>query len=284
MQHRKILPKNTKGRDFVIGDLHGRYDLLMRFMEHINFDRSADRMFSVGDLIDRGTQNLECLSLIYEDWFFSVKANHEDLMIQYFNDEPLGVWWSPNGGSWGTRYKLDASDEAIFVRDAVKKLDDLPVMLTVEKQDGTKFHIIHAELSSITPVTDEDLDDVEKFDKIAFAESSDGPFIIWGRYIFYQLHSRNLSEHVLDRFIEQAKLHKANAMFSDKLSHIYSGHTIVQQPVRFFGQTNLDTGAYRADRDEWAGLTVTEPLTDKFWKVNGLGTMEILPVVIEWNS
>ena len=36
--------KNLKGRDIIIGDLHGMYDLLMDEMENINFDRNADRL------------------------------------------------------------------------------------------------------------------------------------------------------------------------------------------------------------------------------------------------
>jgi serine/threonine protein phosphatase 1 len=43
----------TTGRDFVLGDLHGTTDLLRLLMEHVAFDPKKDRLFSVGDLIDR---------------------------------------------------------------------------------------------------------------------------------------------------------------------------------------------------------------------------------------
>jgi len=48
------LPTNQAGKDYVIGDLHGCYELLERLLDAVGFDKSKDRLFSVGDLIDRG--------------------------------------------------------------------------------------------------------------------------------------------------------------------------------------------------------------------------------------
>ncbi|WP_156411270.1 hypothetical protein [Alishewanella sp. WH16-1] len=49
--------KNTKGRDFFVGDVHGRNDLLSKCLTCVNFNKSTDRIFSVGDLSDRGKGN-----------------------------------------------------------------------------------------------------------------------------------------------------------------------------------------------------------------------------------
>jgi len=45
---------NKKGRDFVCGDIHGCFDQLEEKLSQVNFDKSTDRLFCVGDLIDRG--------------------------------------------------------------------------------------------------------------------------------------------------------------------------------------------------------------------------------------
>jgi len=45
---------NTHRRDFAVGDIHGAFDALQRAMEAIGFDARKDRLFSVGDLVDRG--------------------------------------------------------------------------------------------------------------------------------------------------------------------------------------------------------------------------------------
>lgn len=42
---------------FVIGDLHGCYDILMKALKEEGFDRSKDLVVCVGDLIDRGSKN-----------------------------------------------------------------------------------------------------------------------------------------------------------------------------------------------------------------------------------
>ena len=59
-----FIPKNIKGRDFVVGDIHGHYDLLKTELKTVGFDKQKDRLFSVGDIIDRGPKSEECLTLL----------------------------------------------------------------------------------------------------------------------------------------------------------------------------------------------------------------------------
>ena len=54
--------------------------------------------------------------------------------------------------------------------------------------------------------------------------------------------------------------------------------------MTFFGQTNLDTGAvmnYAEPAVSWAGLTITQPATNRFWMSNKLGFQEVEPVVFK---
>ncbi len=59
-------PANEDGRDFVVGDIHGEYDQLMEALDHQNFDKDHDRLFSVGDLIDRGPKSVDVVMLAVE--------------------------------------------------------------------------------------------------------------------------------------------------------------------------------------------------------------------------
>lgn len=45
----------------MVGDIQGCYDPLMALLESVSFDQVQDQLISVGDLINRGTQNLETL-------------------------------------------------------------------------------------------------------------------------------------------------------------------------------------------------------------------------------
>ena len=49
--------QNTVGRDFAVGDIHGCFTELQRGLDAIGFDPSTDRLFSVGDLVDRGPES-----------------------------------------------------------------------------------------------------------------------------------------------------------------------------------------------------------------------------------
>lgn len=57
------LPKNVRGRDFVVGDLHFKIQDLQRGLQALGFDQAIDRLIAVGDVIDRGPGVREVLQL-----------------------------------------------------------------------------------------------------------------------------------------------------------------------------------------------------------------------------
>jgi serine/threonine protein phosphatase 1 len=46
--------RNTAGRDLIVGDIHGCFARLQVALDELGFDPERDRLFSVGDLVDRG--------------------------------------------------------------------------------------------------------------------------------------------------------------------------------------------------------------------------------------
>ena len=57
----KRFSANKAGRDFFVGDIHGCFGLLEKTMEEHGFDETRDRIFSVGDLVDRGDRSEDAI-------------------------------------------------------------------------------------------------------------------------------------------------------------------------------------------------------------------------------
>jgi serine/threonine protein phosphatase 1 len=272
----KHLEVNEKGRDFVVGDLHGSFSLLTLALDHVRFDPARDRLISVGDLIDRGPDSMKCLELIQESWFHSVYANHEDMMVKGLEKQPSWFYvWLNNGGAWHTHE--DQAQLRSLVFPAVK---ELPWIITVDLPDNKKFHVIHAELDQTHQLSDEEL--LFDFDDLALEPANDGEICIWGRLIFRSLYRKKLDEHAIAKWRRGAKLEKVAIWCQgDQLSNIYCGHSIMRKPTIVGKLINLDTGAYASySNEDDAGLTITEPLTNRFWTTNLEGTQEVKPVTV----
>lgn len=133
--------ENKSGRDFFVGDLHGHYDMLMERLKEVRFDKSADRVFSVGDLVDRGPKSLECLALTLEPWFFAVQGNHEQLMRDGLNGGNAALWMG-NGGTWIVDYDLD-----VIRGNANALLPNIPLAIEVPFK-RSRIGVIHADVTS----------------------------------------------------------------------------------------------------------------------------------------
>lgn len=73
--------RNVAGRDFAVGDIHGCFSYLERSLEVIGFDEGVDRLFSVGDLVDRGPESDQVLTWLGKPWFHAICGNHEVMAI-----------------------------------------------------------------------------------------------------------------------------------------------------------------------------------------------------------
>src|SRR5574337_472719 len=91
--------KNTAGRDFVVGDLGGHFDWMDQWLVDKKFDRSKDRLFGVGDLIDRGPRSADSLKWYLEIMEECVRGNHEDMMIAFHRGLLPASMCLVNGGA-----------------------------------------------------------------------------------------------------------------------------------------------------------------------------------------
>ncbi|MFG0863140.1 metallophosphoesterase [Pseudomonas sp. CJQ_13] len=138
MPHLLKLPQNHVGRDFVVGDIHFKTRELNRALKALSFDRSVDRLIAVGDLIDRGPGMLDGLKLLGEPWFFTVKGNHEQMLIDAYRANPH-LPYSAHGAMWW----LTIDDESKPM--VIDKLESLPLVIEVETARGV-VGVVHADV------------------------------------------------------------------------------------------------------------------------------------------
>jgi serine/threonine protein phosphatase 1 len=276
--------ENTLGRDFIVGDLHGCLPYLNRLMTHVHFDPATDRLFSVGDLVNRGPDSPGVLALLAEPWFFPVLGNHDAMMLAFLLDRvPFRKDWPmfdlyresflSNGGRWMKMMRPNKAQIQVWA----KGLMNLP-LIRVIGQGVSRFHIAHAQLSgdSVGDWSDARLD---------HPEAETDTFWMTKRFIAGLETTGNGIDHVLWGRGLRGERNPRRVIAG--LSRTYVGHTItvLQDPSRILVASShifLDTGAYKSleERPDAShfGLTFWCHQEDRGWKYNG---HEIIDVQIE---
>lgn len=140
------LPQNVHGRDFGCGDIHGAYDLVIQGMRLAQFDPKVDRLFAVGDLIDRGPGSHRTARFLAQPYVHAVRGNHEDMLMQLYSDPLVDppievVEWAAkrNGLNWWLDTPADAQ------KDILKSIRRLPLAIQIETTRGT-VGLVHADV------------------------------------------------------------------------------------------------------------------------------------------
>ena len=131
--------RNVSGRDFAVGDIHGCFSHLSRSLEAIGFDASADRLFSVGDLVDRGLESDQALEWLAKDWFHAICGNHDFMTWRLAVGDPYpDVDQLQHGGRW-----LLELEPSLLVEMGLA-LAALPLAMEVETSSGL-IGLVHAD-------------------------------------------------------------------------------------------------------------------------------------------
>lgn len=211
-------------RYYVIGDVHGRLDLLEQLKAAIEeddaeFGAADTTIVFLGDLVDRGPDSAGVISLARE-WGMERKVrylagNHEEMFLDSFEDREILRHFLKHGGretvmSYGIPKKKydkmkmselqEAMDKAVPKKDRkfLKSFEDLIV--------AGDYVFVHAGINPKLPVEEQKPSDLR-----------------WIR----------------DRFLK----------FAEPMSHVVvHGHTIFEDVVDTQHRIGIDTGAFRTGR------------------------------------
>lgn len=130
---------NTRGQDYAVGDIHGAFAALERALELIRFDPERDRLFSVGDLVDRGPESNTVGTWLDKLWFHAICGNHDFMAWRSALGDPFAdVDHRAHGGEW-----LDQLS-AVEREHIGLRLAALPLALEVETPAGL-VGLVHAD-------------------------------------------------------------------------------------------------------------------------------------------
>lgn len=216
---------NPRGRDFVVGDIHGMFRHLQALLDDLEFDPQSDRLFSVGDLVDRGPHSREALDWLEQPWFMACRGNHEQFVIDSTDAQEQDFWVSHNGGEWW----MDLSETE--QRRFRKVLREMPLALEVETGSGL-VGIVHADVP---------------------------PELTWEE--FCDLLRQGVEEVVMFSLFARHRVHgqSPRGPVTGGVDRVYCGHTPVRQMVTVGNVHFIDTAAVYIQEDyPDARLTVVE--------------------------
>lgn len=218
----KFIEENTKGTDYICSDIHGHFSLLEQLLDIKNFNTTTDRLFSLGDLIDRGYESDQTLKWLAYDWFYAIQGNHERMLINAVEQKSsqLFAQWYAWGGDWAEDFDQYQLEQYYLA------LSSLPVAIELQLGDGKKVGLVHAELPDKC-----NWDDVTT------------------------LLKREQTENIERNQLTSDMLWKKSQIYRDvdgilsiepvsNINHVFHGHTIVDQITTYANRTFMDLGSY----------------------------------------
>lgn len=226
----RTVPLNAQGRDFLVGDLHGCFTPLMHSLDRIKFDFTKDRLFSTGDLVDRGPESLDCLRLLKEPWFNACLGNHDEMLIQSIAEGLYTRAVVRNAHSVGAEwvYTLPLSEEEELTQTLFPLLLDMPLVLRVQ-HPHLHFKVIHAE----AVVNDRVLGD----DELERPSHVYQHPLLWGRTL------TNSLQDSLAPLLKAEHFDYSGQAWAPSLGLTYVGHEIVKRPTLHKSHMYIDCGA-----------------------------------------
>lgn len=221
----KRFARNLRGRDFVIGDVHGAYDSVLNGLRAAKFDRELDRLFVLGDLVDRGPQSDRVLAFLQQPYVHAILGNHErDLISLTIEEVRILAQVNFNGMGWAK----DVPDDKLAA--ILAALAALPIVIEVDTARGT-VGLVHADVPA---------------------------GLTWQEFVA-RIESRDVM--VMNEALEgRERLQSRNGRGVAGIDRVFTGHTIQWHGPRQLGNVfAIDTGAiFRELGKEMGALTMVD--------------------------
>ena len=135
-------------KTFCISDIHGHLDNLIAFTNTLDDD---DKVYVLGDVIDKGDDSIDCLLYIMEDKRFEmILGNHEYMMFQFLSDRD-GFKTYPNAYEawveWNEGFDTLSEYDTLSIekrKEIFEYIKNLPLNKPNVKVNGRTFYLVHS--------------------------------------------------------------------------------------------------------------------------------------------
>ena len=202
----------------VIGDIHGCYYTLTELVKVIKNKYPGIKIYSVGDLVDRGKYSFEVVEFIKNEKIIFTPGNH-DYMFLYFIEEPssiLGNAWIYNGSETTT---VSYEKKAEKIPEHMELIRNSCLFLNLDD-----CFISHAGISTFykSKLKKNYLDNLDQLNKVINNSITSEHGILWTRDELINLGKLQIVGHT--RMNDVTLSEKSNTIYVD--TSVYTGNKL----------------------------------------------------------
>ena len=122
-------------KTYIIGDIHGMHDQLIKCLESVNFDYQNDKLIQLGDVVDRGPDSyLVVEELLKIKNLIAIRGNHDHTFYQSMITGSNNILFNQGGKETLESYIKYCNPEKVFVYSEIRdkyetdfEYDDYPI-------------------------------------------------------------------------------------------------------------------------------------------------------------
>lgn len=125
---------------FACSDLHGNLQIYEELKRRL---RADDKVYVIGDVIDRGNHGWTILrDMLQDERFIVLMGNHESMMLEALKEDFFANWMY-NGGMTTYEEILHAFPDHNYT-PIITTIGRLPIYANYINADGFNYHLIHS--------------------------------------------------------------------------------------------------------------------------------------------